>query len=123
LLSETEGEWYFPCPGEKKRRTKKTSPILENSMSKPLSIPRKNKAGEFTRPLYLGLEQWQPHDLRRTASTGLSKLGCPDEIIDRIINHVKEGSISVYNRNDYDREKKLWLSRWSKYLEKLVAIP
>jgi integrase len=56
--------------------------------------------------VYLGLPRWTPHDLRRTAATKLSELGCPDEIIDAILNHAKQGVIGVYNRNKYDTEKR-----------------
>jgi len=66
----------------------------------------KDKEGKSTRQQYLGLPRWTPHDLRRTAATKLSELGCPDEIIDAILNHVKKGVIGVYNRNKYDKEKR-----------------
>jgi integrase len=69
---------------------------------------------------YLGLPRWTPHDLRRTAATKLSELGCPDEIIDAILNHAKQGVIGVYNRNKYDTEKKEWLSKWSQHLARLI---
>jgi integrase len=70
---------------------------------------------------YLGLPRWTPHDLRRTAATKLSELGCPDEIIDAILNHAKQGVIGIYNRNKYDKEKKEWLSKWAIHLEKIVS--
>lgn len=121
LLPELTGDWYFPYPDAKARRLERTGPILENSLSKLFSRQRKNKSGELTVPLYLGLPQWQPHDLRRTAVTGLSKLGCPDTIIKAIINHKKSGAIGIYNRNEYDNEKEFWLTQWSDYLQNLVS--
>lgn len=63
---------------------------------------------------------WRPHDLRRTCATGLSRLGCPDEIIDAILNHTKAGVIRVYNRNKYLDEKQEWLQKWSDFLQQLV---
>ena len=66
-----------------------------------------------------GLEKWTPHDLRRTAATGLSRLGCPDEVIDAILNHAKKGIIGVYNQNRYDAEKQKWLTVWSEHLIRL----
>lgn len=66
--------------------------------------------------------KWTPHDLRRTCATGLSRLGCPDEVIDAILNHTKTGVIKVYNRNKYEEEKRLWLQKWSDCLQELVAI-
>lgn len=69
---------------------------------------------------YFGLPRWTPHDLRRTAATKLSELGCPDEIIDAILNHAKRGVIGIYNRNKYDKEKEEWLVNLSDELLKLI---
>jgi len=68
-----------------------------------------------------GLEKWTPHDLRRTAATGLSRLGCPDEVIDAILNHAKKGIIGVYNQNKYDAEKQHWLTIWSEHIYNLIT--
>lgn len=35
----------------------------------------------------LGLAPWRLHDLRRTASTGMGRLGVPRFIIERVLNH------------------------------------
>jgi integrase len=70
---------------------------------------------------YFGLPRWTPHDLRRTAATKLSELGCPDEIIDAILNHAKKGVIGIYNRNKYDKEKQEWLTKWAEHLEELIG--
>lgn len=68
-----------------------------------------------------GLQKWTPHDLRRTAATGLSRLGCPDEVIDAILNHTKRGIIGVYNQNKYKNEKEIWLEAWSEHLKQLIS--
>jgi len=70
-----------------------------------------------------GLPKWTPHDLRRTAATGLSRLGCSDEIIDAILNHSKRGVIGVYNQNKYDNEKEKWLQKWADHLQNLIFLP
>ncbi len=75
----------------------------------------------YLEPPYLGLPRWTPHDLRRTAATKLAELGCSDAIIDEIQNHKKQGVIKTYNRYKYDKEKKLWLEKWSKYLAELTV--
>jgi len=69
---------------------------------------------------YLGLPRWTPHDLRRTMSTFMAKLGCRDEIIDEILNHKKRGVIRVYNLHRYDREKRHWLIIWARFIQKNV---
>ncbi len=106
-----------------------TSPVRRHALSH--IVCEETKGGRPTgegmkseaRLEYFGLPRWTPHDLRRTAATKLSELGCPDEIIDAILNHSKEGVIGIYNRNKYDKEKQEWLTRWADYLEKLVDFP
>ncbi len=116
LLLKLICPWYFPSPDLE-------SPIGRPALSHVLTKQPKDKEGKITRQQYLGLPRWTPHDLRRTAATKLSELGCPDEIIDAILNHVKKGVIGVYNRNKYDKEKKKWLLKWAKHLEVLVSTP
>jgi integrase len=67
-----------------------------------------------------GLPHWTPQDLRRTAATGLSRIGCIDEIIDAILNHGKKGIISVYNQHNYMTEKRVWLTRWADHLKSIT---
>lgn len=56
---------------------------------------------------------WRFHDLRRTLATGLAKLGFPDEVIARVLNHAPKGVTSIYNRHTYLEEKRLALQDWS----------
>jgi hypothetical protein len=51
----------------------------------------------------LGVADFTPHDLRRTAATFMSQLGMLDEVIDAVLNHTKQGIIRTYNLNRYDR--------------------
>lgn len=68
------------------------------------------------------LPHWTPHDLRRTAATGLASLGCPDEAIDAILNHSKKGIISTYNRHKYHAEKRHWLTIWGEHLQSICQL-
>lgn len=69
----------------------------------------------------LTVTHWAPHDLRRTSRTFLASLGCPREAGEVILGHMLPGVEGVYNRHAYDKERRLWLGRLSKYLEKLAA--
>ena len=69
----------------------------------------------------LPVTNWAPHDLRRTSRTILAKLGCPDAVAESILGHVIPGVAGVYNRYQYDEEKRVWLINLSDYLEGLVA--
>lgn len=67
----------------------------------------------------LGIADFTPHDLRRTAATFMSQLGCMDEVIDAVLNHTKQGIIATYNLNRYDKEKQAALESWER---KLISI-
>jgi integrase len=57
--------------------------------------------------------EFNPHDLRRTASTHLARLGVREEIREAVLNHRKRGLRGVYNLYEYDREKREALELWS----------
>ena len=69
------------------------------------------------------LEQWQPHDLRRTLETNLAKLQTPQNIIDRIVNHRSGVTVvqRTYNMYHYRAEKEAALQKWADHVEELVA--
>jgi len=64
---------------------------------------------------------WTVHDLRRTAATGLAKLGCPRVVQDRILNHVDSLVSAIYDRHRCDAEARAWLQKWADYLEALTV--
>jgi len=69
-------------------------------------------------------EPWRPHDLRRTAVTGMANLGIQPHIIEAAINHVsghKAGVAGVYNKATYEGEVKTALARWSAHVLDLAA--
>jgi integrase len=59
------------------------------------------------------------HDLRRTAASHMAKLGVAPHVVDRILNH-SSGTISgvaaVYNRFEYEDERRSALAAWSNYV-------
>jgi integrase len=69
----------------------------------------------------LAVSHWSPHDLRRTGRTRLAAMGCPTEVAEAILGHVQPGVLGVYNRYQYDAEKRLWLERWAAHLEAVAA--
>jgi len=70
----------------------------------------------------LPVENWAPHDLRRTARTFLASLGCPRDVGEVILGHMLEGEEGTYNRYTFDKERRQWLMRLSEYLEQLAAL-
>lgn len=69
------------------------------------------------------LLDWRLHDLRRTAATGMARLRVAPHIIEAVLNH-KSGQISgiasVYNRFEYEDEKRSALSAWARYVASLI---
>jgi len=69
----------------------------------------------------LGIAHFTPHDLRRTAATFMAQGGELDEVIDAVLNHVKQGVIKVYNLYRYDKEKQAALENWERKLKSLIG--
>lgn len=68
-------------------------------------------------------EPWTFHDLRRTAASGMARLGQPVHVTEAVLNH-KSGTIkgvaAVYNKYDYSDEKRSALAAWARYVTTLV---
>ncbi|MEQ9069890.1 MAG: tyrosine-type recombinase/integrase, partial [Gimesia chilikensis] len=61
-------------------------------------------------------EPWTPHDARRSAATGMAGIGIFPHIIEAVLNHIsgfRGGVAGVYNRNQYEPEKRAALLRWT----------
>jgi integrase len=69
------------------------------------------------------VKAWTVHDLRRSALTGLARLGCPRVVQDRIANHVDRSVAAIYDHHDYDDEAREWLGRWADHLDALRTPP
>ena len=69
----------------------------------------------------IGIDQFTPHDLRRTAATFMAEMGIMDEVIDAILNHAKQGVIKVYNQYRYDKGKQAALEIWEGRLRDILA--
>jgi integrase len=68
------------------------------------------------------LEHWQFHDLRRTVSTGLSRLRVPPHIRELVLGHaVMDRLVKTYDRHDYLDEKRDALCRWEAHVERVVS--
>ncbi len=72
------------------------------------------------------LPQWTLHDLRRTAATGLARLGVNLPVIERILNHISGsfgGVAGIYNRHTFADEMRHALDAWAGFVERLEAEP
>jgi integrase len=62
------------------------------------------------------------HDLRRTAATKMAEAGITTTTISRVLNHAEGGprATQVYNRYEYDVEKRIGLETWGRALTAIL---
>jgi integrase len=69
------------------------------------------------------LPAWRLHDLRRTAASGMARLGVAVHVVEAILNH-KSGTISgvtaVYQRYDFAAEKRTAVQTWADFSDGLL---
>jgi integrase len=69
-------------------------------------------------------EPWTLHDLRRTAASGMARLGAPLPVIEKILNHTSgsfAGVVGVYQRHSFANEKRAALVGWGRHVEHIVS--
>lgn len=82
-------------------------------------------SGKSDAPIYAGrkvcpVSGWSPHDLRRTARTLLSELGCPFEIGEAILAHKLGGIAGAYNKAEHLAGRVEWLTKLGDRLDSLT---
>ena len=71
----------------------------------------------------VAIPRWTFHDLRRTAATGMARLGIAVRVTEAVLNHVSGtggGIVAVYQRHDYADEKRQALAAWASLVAELV---
>lgn len=69
------------------------------------------------------IPRWTFHDLRRTAATGMARIGIPVRVTEAVLNHVSGtggGIVAVYQRHDYADEKRRALEAWGRFVLSLA---
>lgn len=80
-----------------------------------LEVAQKEAQERGLDPGEVGLGDWRLHDLRRTAASGMARLGHAIHVVEAVLNHksgVLTGVAAIYNRHDYLKEKKRALESW-----------
>lgn len=67
------------------------------------------------------VDDWAPHDLRRTVRTQLAAMGCPQDIAESVLGHIRPGVVGVYDRHTYDAERREWITRLAAAWEAAAA--
>ncbi|SEI96530.1 tyrosine-type recombinase/integrase [Paraburkholderia diazotrophica] len=110
---DLDDEFAFPSPKRPNRHiNQKAVGLAQYEARQPTAD------GKVTDPL---TANWSTHDLRRSAATGLARLGCPRVVQDRILNHVDNSIGAIYDVHRYDDEARHWLQVWSDHLTALTA--
>jgi integrase len=83
------------------------------------TILRANDTGRF------GIAPWSAHDLRRSALTGMARLGVAPIVLGHVANHrttTRAGvTLSVYSQYQYAKEKRAALDLWADRLAAIVG--
>jgi integrase len=72
----------------------------------------------------LTIPAWTLHDLRRTAASGMARLGIAVHVVEKLLNHRSgtiKGVAAVYNRHSYWDERVAAAGAWASYLDHLVS--
>lgn len=94
--------------------------IFTARQGKPIAGFSRAKA---TLDRHSGVGDWKLHDLRRTAATGMARLGVPPHVADKVLGH-KQGTIrgvaAIYNRHAYLHERRAALNTWAGFVKGIV---
>ena len=69
-------------------------------------------------------EAWVFHDLRRTAASGMARLGIALPVIEKVLNHKSgsfKGVVGVYQKHTFMPEMRVAAQRWADHVEGLVS--
>ena len=132
--SEITGNVWTLAPARTKNNRQHTVPLPRQALEIIEALPR---VGDYVlRPLgnrghakrtidavMKPATRWVFHDLRRTAASGMSRLGARTEAVERALNHVSGafgGITGVYQRDDLADAKRDALQWWADHVEAVV---
>jgi integrase len=69
------------------------------------------------------LKPWRLHDLRRTCAATMARIGVNIVVTEKLLNHaggVSGGIVAIYQRHDYEPERRAALEAYERYLRGLL---
>jgi integrase len=69
----------------------------------------------------IGLDDFTPHDLRRTAATGMARAGISRFVVARVLGHVDRSVTGIYDRYEYLEEKRVALDTWARKVRAIIS--
>ena len=99
-------------------------PMSDKALSKAVrdrirEVPLKKRTAK-AQMLILSGGEWSPHDLRRTMASRMGDLGVAPHVIERCLNHIQQGIVGVYQRQEYLLERKAAFQLWGTTLENIL---
>jgi integrase len=88
-----------------------TKPFAHNAINNALKVALAGQA----------IPAFTIHDLRRTASTLLHENAWASDVVEKALNHTIGGVRGVYNRAEYESQRREMLQFWADYIEQLMA--
>jgi len=70
------------------------------------------------------LAPWTFHDLRRSAASGMARIGADLHVIERVLNHASgsfSGIVQVYQKHKYETEMRATLEAWGRHVDAVVS--
>lgn len=99
------------------------TPVSGFHKARHIIAERMEQIAEDERCEAVEIPKWGFHDLRRTAATGMARLGIPVRVTEAVLNHVSGtggGIVAVYQRHDYADEKRSALEAWARFVASIV---
>lgn len=114
-------EYVFPARRRSKRRGYISDDTLNHALAKLFGLKVDSNKAPYPNILGAqGVDAFVVHDLRRTFRSLLAKLGVPDQIAERCLNHSLQGVLKVYNQYDYLDERRDALTRLADMLAPII---
>ena len=82
------------------------------------------KARRERDPDAVPLPDWRLHDLRRTAATGMQRLGVRLEVTEAVLGHVSgshAGIVGIYQRHSFEHEAREAVALWAAHVQRLLG--
>jgi hypothetical protein len=108
-LMQSDNEWAFPAPKLDGPRARDTWYKARNRVKKRME----RLAGH-------PIEQFTPHDFRRTVRSNTKRLKVDFETAEAMLNHVKKGLERTYDRYDLEEEKRASFLKWEAEIAELA---
>ncbi len=105
-------EYVFPSRRRSKRRGYISDDTLNHALAKIFGMKVDSRKQPYPNMLS-EIEPFTVHDLRRTCRSLLAKLGTPEHVAERCVNHKVKGLVGIYDRHSYLDERRDALNQLS----------